>query len=138
MRATSAEPVGSGEISALNFGLGRAFAHAAVNLARGAGTPLQRISFIGSHGHTFFHLPPGRARRGDIPSTLQLGESAVIAATTGAPVIADFRPMDMALGGEAAPLAPLAHHMLFGHATLGRVVQNIGGIANATYLPPGA
>src|SRR5947208_6347734 len=53
MRATSAEPVGSGEISALNFGLGRAFAHAAVNLARSAGTPLQRISFIGSHGHTF-------------------------------------------------------------------------------------
>src|SRR5208282_48024 len=64
-------------------------------------------------------------------------ESSVLAAMTGLPVVADFRPMDMALGGEAAPLAPLAHFWLFGDGKLGRVIQNIGGIGNATYLKPG-
>lgn len=135
LRACTEALVGAGEISALNFALGRAFARAALDLARRAATPPARLSFIGSHGHTFFHLPP---RRGELPSTLQLAEPAVIAALTGVPVIADFRPMDMALGGEAAPLAPLAHLRLFGDRKRGRVVQNIGGIANATYLPPAA
>ena len=55
---------------------------------------------------------------------------------TGMPVLADFRVMDLALGGEAAPLAPLAHLWLFGDPKRGRIVQNIGGIGNATYLPP--
>ncbi|HKD69947.1 MAG TPA: anhydro-N-acetylmuramic acid kinase [Candidatus Binataceae bacterium] len=129
---------GVAEISQLNFGLGRAFAGAALNLVRSAGVPIEELSFIGSHGHTFFHLPPRAANRGAIPSTLQLGEPAVIAALTGVPVVADFRPMDVALGGEGAPLAPLIHLRLFGDRSLGRVVQNIGGIANCTYLPPGA
>ena len=62
---------GADELAELNFGLGRAFANAALNLVRGAGVPVQKLSFIGSHGHTFFHLPPRRARRGKIPSTPQ-------------------------------------------------------------------
>ena len=110
------ERLGADELAELNFGLGRAFANAALNLVRGAGVPVKELSFIGSHGHTFFHLPPGRARRGTIPSTLQLGESAVIAAVTGVPVVNDFRPMDIALGGEGAPLAPLMHLRLFGNS----------------------
>lgn len=138
LKASTGEALGAGEISALNFGIGRAFGYAALNLARGAGVAMDRIAFVGSHGHTLFHLPPGRAARGEIASTLQMGEAAVIAALTGVPVVADFRPMDMALGGEAAPLAPLAHLRLLGHRTRGRVVQNIGGIGNATWLPPGA
>jgi anhydro-N-acetylmuramic acid kinase len=138
LRACTPDGPGAGEIAQLNFGLGRAFAGAALNLVRSAGVPLEDVSYIGSHGHTFFHLPPRSARHGAIPSTLQLGESAVIAALTGVPVVADFRPMDVALGGEGAPLAPLTHLRLFGDRTAGRVVQNIGGIANATYLPPGA
>ncbi len=129
---------GVAEIAQLNFGLGRAFASAALNLVRIAGVPIQEVSFIGSHGHTFFHMPPRSVRRGAIPATLQLGETAVIAALTGVPVVADFRPMDVALGGEGAPLAPLMHLRLFGDRRTGRMVQNIGGIANATYLPPGA
>jgi anhydro-N-acetylmuramic acid kinase len=137
LKACAPNGPGAGEIAELNFGLGRAFASAALNLVRGAGVPIQEVSFIGSHGHTFFHLPPRSARRGAIPSTLQLGESAVIAALTGVPVVADFRPMDMALGGEGAPLTPLVHLRLFGDRRTGRVVVNIGGIANATYLPPG-
>lgn len=135
LRATAGEPVGSGELSALNFELGRAFGHAAISLAREARIALSQIDFIGSHGHTFFHRPPRVAGRGATASTLQLGESAVIAAMTNLPVVADFRPMDIALGGEGAPLAPLAHLWLFADARHGRVIQNIGGIGNATYLP---
>jgi anhydro-N-acetylmuramic acid kinase len=138
LAAAAGARVGAGELSALNFELGRVFGRAAIAVARRAGVALSRVDFIGSHGHTFFHLPPGRARRGQTPSTLQLGESSIIAAATGAPVVSDFRPMDIALGGEGAPLAPLAHLWLFAHPCLGRVVQNIGGIANATWIPAGA
>jgi anhydro-N-acetylmuramic acid kinase len=138
LNAASGVGVGAGEISALNCELGRAFGRAAIDIARRAGIRLQRLSFIGSHGHTLFHLPPRRAARGQTPSTLQIGEPAVIAAMTGLPVVADFRPMDIALGGEGAPLAPLAHVWMFADRKLGRVVQNIGGIANATYVPPRA
>ncbi len=126
------------ELSTLNFALGRALAEAALKLLEHAGVAPHELALIGSHGHTFFHLPPRAAHRGQTPSTLQLGEPAVIAALTGVPVVADFRPMDMALGGQGAPLAPLAHLLLFGDPGRGRVVQNIGGIANATYLPPDA
>lgn len=138
LAASSEQRVGADIISSLHFELGALFARAAIAIARAARVSLAKIAFIGSHGHTFFHLPPRRARRGETASTLQLGESAVIAAQTGRPVVADFRPMDMALGGEAAPLAPLAHLWLFAHRRLGRVIQNIGGIGNATYLPPDA
>lgn len=138
LAAASGEKIGAGAVSTLNFELGRIFGAAALRLMRAARVPVRRLSFVGSHGHTFFHLPPRRAARGTAASTFQLAEPAVIAAMTGAPVVADFRPMDLALGGEGAPLAPLAHLWLFGHKCLGRVVQNIGGIGNATYLPPRA
>ncbi len=136
LEASAGEKAGAREISSLNFELGAAFGRAAIGVARRARLKPERISFIGSHGHTFAHLPPRRAGRGMSASTLQLGEAAVIAAMTGIPVVADFRPMDIAVGGEGAPLAPLAHLWLFGDARMGRVVQNIGGIANATWLPP--
>ncbi len=138
LAASSAQPVGVAAISSLNFEVGRAFGDAAIAVATAAKIPLAEISFIGSHGHTLFHLPPRRALRSEAASTMQIGESAVIAAITGLPVVADFRPMDMALGGEGAPLAPLAHLWLFGDLTLGRVIQNIGGIGNATFLRAGA
>jgi anhydro-N-acetylmuramic acid kinase len=138
LRAAAGDGVGTAEISALNAELGHAFGRAAIAIARRAGIPLERLSFVASHGHTMFHLPPRTAARGQTPSTLQLGESAVIAAMTKLPVVADFRPMDIAVGGEGAPLAPLAHLWIFGDRKLGRAVQNIGGIANLTYLPPGA
>ncbi len=135
LRASGGDRVGTDEISTLNFELGRAFGRAAIAIDRRARIPLARLSFVGSHGHTLFHRPPRTAARGQTPSTLQLGESAVIAAMTGLPVVADFRPMDIALGGEGAPLAPLAHLWMFRDRKLGRMVQNIGGIANATYVP---
>jgi len=138
LAASANANLGAGEISELSFALGAALGRAALAILRRARVAPTRLSFIGSHGHTFFHLPPRRAGRGETPSTLQLGESAVIAAMTGVPVVADFRPMDVALGGEGAPLAPLAHLWLFGDRRRGRIVQNIGGIGNATYLPPHA
>jgi len=138
LAASADEKIGAAAISTLNFTLGRELGRAAIEIARRASVALSDVAFIGSHGHTFFHLPPRRAARGQIASTLQLGESAVIAAATGIPVVADFRTMDLALGGEGAPLAPLAHLWLFADPKRGRAVQNIGGIANATYIPPRA
>jgi anhydro-N-acetylmuramic acid kinase len=135
LAASADEKIGASAISSLNFALGRELGRAAIEIARRASVALSDVAFIGSHGHTFFHLPPRRAARGQIASTLQLGESAVIAAATGVPVVADFRAMDVALGGEGAPLAPLAHLWLLADPKRGRVVQNIGGIANATYIP---
>jgi anhydro-N-acetylmuramic acid kinase len=138
LEASAGAGVGTKELSQLNFALGASLGKAAVRIAHRGRVPLQRVSFIGSHGHTFYHLPPRSAGRGDIASTLQLGEASIIAAMTGVPVVADFRPMDIALGGEGAPLASLAHVWLFGDRLHGRIVQNLGGIANATYLPPRA
>src|SRR5271166_6933479 len=138
LAASADEKIGAAALSTLNFALGREFGRAAIGIARSSRTALSDVAFIGSHGHTFFHLPPRRAARGQLASTMQLGESAVIAAATGVPVDADFRTMDLALGGEGAPLAPLAHLWLFADPKRGRVVQNIGGIANASYIPPRA
>ena len=138
LELSSMKGVGAPEVSSINFELGKIFGSAAINIARFAKVSLSRISFIGSHGHTIFHLPPRTVVHHETPSTMQVGESSVIAALTGLPVVADFRPMDIALGGEGAPLAPLAHLWLFGDHKRGRVIQNIGGIGNATYLKRGA
>src|SRR5260221_13361832 len=138
LAASADEKIGAASISTLNFALGRELGRAAIEIASRSNVLLSDVAFIGSHGHTFFHLPPRRTVRGELASTLQLGESAVIAAATGVPVVADFRPMDLALGGEGAPLAPLAHLWLFADPNRGRVVQNIGGIGHATYIPPRA
>jgi anhydro-N-acetylmuramic acid kinase len=138
LAACADEKIGAAAISTLNFALGREFGRAAIEIARHARVALSDVAFIGSHGHTLFHLPPRRAARGQIASTMQLGESAVIAAATGVPVVSDFRTMDIVLGGEGAPLAPLAHLWLFADPARGRVVQNIGGIGNATYIAPHA
>jgi anhydro-N-acetylmuramic acid kinase len=136
LAASADEKIGAAAISTLNFGLGSELGRAAVAIAKRARIALSDVAFIGSHGHTFFHLPPRRAARGQTASTMQLGESTLIAAATGVPVVSDFRTMDLALGGEGAPLASLAHLWLFADPERGRVVQNIGGIGNATYLPP--
>lgn len=138
LEAAADPKLGISAIAQLNVTLGEALARAAAGIAKQGATALNRVSFIGSHGHTFFHLPPRTAKRGETPATLQLGETAAIAAITGLPVVGDFRPMDIALGGEGAPLAPLAHLWLFGDVKRGRIIQNIGGIGNATWLPPRA
>jgi anhydro-N-acetylmuramic acid kinase len=123
----------------LNFYIGELFADAARRIARKGRIALHNIDLIGSHGQTVQHLPmPKREGSRSIRSTLQIGEPSVIAERTGITTIADFRPRDMAAGGEGAPLTPYLHYLLFSNPKRSRAIVNIGGISNVTYLKAGA
>ncbi len=125
-------------ICSLNAVVGESFAAAALAVAGGAGIDLATVRVIGSHGQTVWHQPAADpAIPVSTPSTLQIGEPSVIAARTGVPVMADFRVADMAVGGQGAPLAPYFDWAVMQHPTRNRVVQNIGGIGNLTWLPAG-
>jgi anhydro-N-acetylmuramic acid kinase len=126
------------DICHYNFVLGEVFAEAVIKLCSKSGISLSSIDLIGSHGQTIYHQPSGKRYSGKtICSTLQIGEPSVIAQRTGITTVADFRPRDMAVGGEGAPLVPYADYVLFKHKRLTRAVQNIGGIANVTLLQGG-
>jgi anhydro-N-acetylmuramic acid kinase len=126
------------DICHYNFVLGEVLADAVIKLCSKSKINLNSVDVIGSHGQTIYHNPRGRRYgRAMIRSTLQIGEPCVIARRIGVITIADFRPGDMAAGGEGAPLAPYADYVLFNHKRLSRTVQNIGGIANVTFLPGG-
>lgn len=121
----------------LNALLGEVFAKAAARVIKKSGLPISAIHAIGSHGQTIHHLPtpirvPGI---GKLQSTLQIAEPAIIAERTGIPTIGNFRARDMAVGGQGAPLVPFVHYVLFRHASLSRLILNLGGIGNVTYLP---
>ncbi len=127
------------EISQANFLLGELFAEAVIKACRRFRMPLKRIDLIGSHGHTVYHQPQPEMFAGHrIGSTLQLGDAAVMAERTGAAVVSNFRPRDLAAGGEGAPLVPFVDFLLYRHARRGRVALNLGGIANLTVIPAAA
>lgn len=127
------------EICHLNALLGEWFANAALGVIRTAGLRPKDIDLIGSHGQTVHHLPHGvkDAGVGSIRSTLQIAEPAVIAERTGITTVANFRPRDIAAGGQGAPLTPGVHALVFRHSRRARLVVNLGGISNVTYLPRG-
>jgi anhydro-N-acetylmuramic acid kinase len=134
------ESTTTAEISELNFLLGEAFAQAAMRACKQWRVSLGSISLIGSHGQTVFHMGSSAKFQGKVrtASTLQIGETSVLAERTGIPAIGDFRTADMAAGGQGAPLIPFVDYMLYRSDTRGRVALNIGGIANVTVIPAGA
>ncbi len=124
------------DICHLNFVIGEIFADSVLKLCKNKNISVESIHLIGSHGQTIFHNPKGtKFGRKLVRSTLQIGEPSVIAYRTGITTIADFRPKDMAANGQGAPLVPFADYFLFHDNKLCRAIQNIGGIANVTYLP---
>ena len=117
----------------LDVRLGQLFADAAQTLLQKSGLQPKDIRAIGSHGQTIRHCP--RTKPG---FTHQIGNPSVIAEQTGITTVADFRARDMAAGGEGAPLVPAFHQWFFRKTGRNRVIVNIGGIANLTWLPAAA
>ena len=118
------------DICELNFILGDIFADSALRIIKEAGLKPSDVDLIGSHGQTVCHLP-----KSNTPSTLQIGEPAVISNKTGIVTIADFRVADIAVGGQGAPLVPYVDFLLLRDKYKSRAIQNIGGIGNVTVLP---
>lgn len=139
LRLGSGETTTAGEVCRTSFAVAGAFAGAALELCRQVGVSPRQVDLIGSHGQTVWHEPAtldaGLWAGG---STLQLGQPAVIAELTGIPTAGDFRPRDLAAGGQGAPLVPVVDYLLFRDPVEGRVLLNLGGIANLTALAPGA
>jgi anhydro-N-acetylmuramic acid kinase len=136
LTAMNAASTSTAELARLNWRLGMAYAEAVE-------TTLQRhsmqVDLIGCHGQTLYHQPQAATYAGrSFACTWQTGEAAVLASTLGIPVVSNFRPADMLAGGQGAPLVPLLDYTFFAEAKRGRVLQNIGGIANLTAIPAGA
>lgn len=121
-------PLSLRAFATLDAAIGDAFAAAATDLLGESGIDPASITAIGSHGQTLFHDGPQGL-------SLQLGDANRIAAATGITTVADFRRLDLALGGQGAPLVPAFHEALFRTSAEDRVALNLGGIANVTVLP---
>jgi anhydro-N-acetylmuramic acid kinase len=123
------------DLARLNFLLGELYADAVLAAQRKLH---MRAELVGCHGQTLFHQGDRQAFLGrKVAVTWQTGEGSIIAARIGVPVVSDFRPADMAAGGKGAPLVPYLDYMLYRDQRIGRIVQNIGGIANLTAIPAG-
>jgi len=134
LRAMNAPSISVAELSRLNFRLAEFYAEA-VQQARRKTRPAG-LDLVGCHGQTIYHQGEAGPYLGrKIACTWQTGEGSVVAARLGVPVVCDFRPADMAAGGQGAPLVPLLDFAVFRSAAWGQIVQNIGGIANLTAIP---
>jgi len=136
LRMMNAESASVADLARLNFLLGELYAEAVAKTAR---EHRLKIDLIGCHGQTLYHqgtAGPFLGRK--LAVTWQTGEAAVIAARVGVPVVSDFRPADMAAGGKGAPLVPFFDYAIYRDARVGRIAQNIGGVANLTAIPAGA
>src|SRR5215813_8548475 len=139
LRVAEQNPLTPGEFSQLHARLGHIYAEAALAACKKLRISPKKIDIMGNHGQTVFHQGQLTNFLGKpTASTLQLGDGSVIANLTGITTVSDFRPADMALGGQGAPLVPFADYALYRHPKLGRVSLNIGGIANITVIPANA
>jgi anhydro-N-acetylmuramic acid kinase len=139
LRAAEQKPLTARELSQLHSRLGQLYAAAARDACRKFRIALKKIDLIGNHGQTIFHQGrPTEFLGAKTASTLQIGDGSMIANLTGVTTVSDFRPADIALGGQGAPLVPFADYLLYRHARLARISLNIGGIANITVIPAGA
>lgn len=136
LRCCDAERARLPELCAVHALLSERFAAASAAVARDAGVALREVDALACHGQTVWHQPEPRDVAGaSVRGTLQIGSAAALAARTGCAVVSDFRSADMAAGGHGAPLVAYADWLLLASADEARAVQNIGGIANVTYLP---
>jgi anhydro-N-acetylmuramic acid kinase len=136
LAAMNARQASVADLSRLNFLLGELYSEAVLATGRQFRV---RIGLVGCHGQTLYHQgEPQRFLGRNLAATWQTGEAAIIAAKVGVPVVSDFRPADIAAGGKGAPLVPFLDYMLFRDARVGRIAQNIGGIANLTAIPAAA
>jgi anhydro-N-acetylmuramic acid kinase len=133
LAAMNAKLTSTAELARLNWRLGLAYAEAVKETVR---RNKMRLDLVGCHGQTLYHQARAEHYAGrKFSCTWQAGEAQAIAAEVGVPVVSNFRPADMLAGGQGAPLVPLLDTVLFAAAKRGRVLQNIGGIANLTALP---
>ena len=123
-------------ICSLNFSLGYKFADGVKQICQKNGICTRDLDVIGSHGQTIYHQT--KVENGYIPSTLQIGEAAIIAYETQSLVVSNFRTMDMAAGGQGAPLVPYTEWIIYSDSQKSRLLQNVGGIGNVTVLPKNA
>jgi anhydro-N-acetylmuramic acid kinase len=136
LAAMNAPSTSTAVLARLNWRLGLAYAEAVQSMLKQH--PI-KLDLIGCHGQTLFHQGKPAAYLGrKFACTWQAGEAQVIVAALSVPVVSNFRPADMLAGGQGAPLVPLLDYALFAHPTRGRVLQNIGGIANLTAIPAAA
>ena len=133
LAAMNASRASVADLARLNFLLGELYADAVLATERQFRV---KTNLVGCHGQTLYHQgEPERFLGRKVAATWQTGEAAIVAARVGAPVVSDFRPADMAARGKGAPLVPFLDFLLFRDSRIGRIVQNIGGIANLTAIP---
>ena len=133
LAAMDAKRTSAAEMARLNWRLGELYADC---IAATAAQLQVKLALVACHGQTIYHQALGAKYLGaSVRATWQTGEAAVIAERLQVPVVSDFRPADLAAGGQGAPLVPMLDYCLFRHATKNRVLLNLGGIANVTVLP---
>ena len=136
LAAMNSTATSAAEIARLHWRRGIAYAEAVSAIMK---RHKLRVDLVGCHGQTLYHQPrPARYAGRNFACTWQVGEAQVIASTLGIPVVSNFRPADILAGGQGAPLVSLLDYVLFADRKCGRVLQNIGGIANLTAIPVGA
>jgi anhydro-N-acetylmuramic acid kinase len=133
LAAMNASSTSTAELARLNWRLGLAYAEAVTTTAK---RHRFKLELVGCHGQTLYHQAHAQSYAGKkFACTWQAGETAAIASALQVPVVSNFRPADMFAGGQGAPLVPLLDFVLFSDTKRGRVLQNIGGIANLTAMP---